>query len=242
MSDQREKDHWRELAELLGLPADDKSAASRPPASPVQRDNWPAEPRPDHFEPVTPFEAAHEDIVEEEAPLISDSVNEELASEGPRSEPLPSEPLASESPDEDVRSEPPEDRDRDDSSGERPRRGRRRGRRGQKNDAPPRDRPALTEATPSMEQSPEQLALDEDQSQPESASEDAGADSGRGRGRRRKSDESTRRDTMEDEGAELDDVQESPADKDDDDEVDKLTDWNVPSWTELIGSLYRPER
>jgi hypothetical protein len=26
------------------------------------------------------------------------------------------------------------------------------------------------------------------------------------------------------------------------DEVDNLTDWNVPSWTELIESLYRPER
>lgn len=26
------------------------------------------------------------------------------------------------------------------------------------------------------------------------------------------------------------------------DEVDTLSDWNVPSWTELIGSLYRPER
>jgi hypothetical protein len=24
--------------------------------------------------------------------------------------------------------------------------------------------------------------------------------------------------------------------------VDNLTDWNVPSWTELIESLYRPER
>jgi len=26
------------------------------------------------------------------------------------------------------------------------------------------------------------------------------------------------------------------------DDVDTLSDWNVPSWTELIESLYRPER
>jgi hypothetical protein len=30
--------------------------------------------------------------------------------------------------------------------------------------------------------------------------------------------------------------------EDDVDDVDTLSDWNVPSWTELIGSLYRPER
>jgi hypothetical protein len=27
-----------------------------------------------------------------------------------------------------------------------------------------------------------------------------------------------------------------------DDEVDDLSNWNVPSWAELIGSLYRPDR
>ena len=27
-----------------------------------------------------------------------------------------------------------------------------------------------------------------------------------------------------------------------DEEIDRLTDWNVPSWNDLIGSLYRPER
>jgi hypothetical protein len=34
----------------------------------------------------------------------------------------------------------------------------------------------------------------------------------------------------------------SPTETDEKDEVDNLTDWNVPSWTELIESLYRPER
>ena len=30
--------------------------------------------------------------------------------------------------------------------------------------------------------------------------------------------------------------------EDDSDDVDTLSDWNVPSWAELIASLYRPER
>jgi hypothetical protein len=34
----------------------------------------------------------------------------------------------------------------------------------------------------------------------------------------------------------------STTETDESDEVDNLTDWNVPSWTELIESLYRPER
>ena len=30
--------------------------------------------------------------------------------------------------------------------------------------------------------------------------------------------------------------------EDDSDDVDTLSDWNVPSWAELIASLYRPDR
>ena len=29
---------------------------------------------------------------------------------------------------------------------------------------------------------------------------------------------------------------------DDDEELDDLSNWNVPSWQELIASLYRPDR
>lgn len=41
-----------------------------------------------------------------------------------------------------------------------------------------------------------------------------------------------------------DDVEESPAPAEDEDdaEIDRLKDWNVPSWNELIASLYRPDR
>jgi len=37
-------------------------------------------------------------------------------------------------------------------------------------------------------------------------------------------------------------VMEREKEDDDVDDVDTLSDWNVPSWTELIESLYRPER
>jgi hypothetical protein len=30
--------------------------------------------------------------------------------------------------------------------------------------------------------------------------------------------------------------------EEDDEPVEPITDWNVPSWNELIASLYRPER
>jgi len=33
-----------------------------------------------------------------------------------------------------------------------------------------------------------------------------------------------------------------PVDEDSDDTADNPADWDVPSWTELIASLYRPER
>jgi hypothetical protein len=36
-------------------------------------------------------------------------------------------------------------------------------------------------------------------------------------------------------------VEPEPEDEDDE-EVENLSNWNVPSWQELIASLYRPER
>jgi hypothetical protein len=66
---------------------------------------------------------------------------------------------------------------------------------------------------------------------------------GRGRGRSRKArktEEPTEATLVEEDTEE---VEPPAADTDDDsDEVDNLSDWNVPSWQELIASLYRPER
>ncbi|HWY86465.1 MAG TPA: hypothetical protein VNX28_07065, partial [Gemmataceae bacterium] len=69
-----------------------------------------------------------------------------------------------------------------------------------------------------------------------------------GRDHRRGPPEPRRRDVDEDDVLEMDDVELAEPveavheEEDDDEEIDKLTDWNVPSWAELIGSLYRPER
>jgi hypothetical protein len=41
---------------------------------------------------------------------------------------------------------------------------------------------------------------------------------------------------------EVEDVVSAPAAEADDDEVDNLSDWDVPYWQDLIASLYRPDR
>jgi hypothetical protein len=58
----------------------------------------------------------------------------------------------------------------------------------------------------------------------------------RGRGRRRRDSEA--------EETEAPPAQAGAAEEEDDrlEEVDTLSDWSVPSWNELIASLYRPER
>jgi hypothetical protein len=62
-----------------------------------------------------------------------------------------------------------------------------------------------------------------------------------GPGDHRTSDEeiSTADEVEPEEGQANPEVREEETDKDD---LDTLTDWNVPSWTELIDSLYRPDR
>ena len=50
--------------------------------------------------------------------------------------------------------------------------------------------------------------------------------------------------TGEDDDDDADEEPDVDEDEDDDEDVEPivLTDWNVPTWQELIGSLYRPER
>jgi len=118
---------------------------------------------------------------------------------------------------------------------ERPKRGRRRGRRGrrEKTEKPPA---TVAEGNASIPASAEQ----EEEESP------------RRRGRRsRKPRESEEEQMVEapalEEEETIDEDSEAfvPAaeeDDEDDSEADKLADWNVPSWNELIASLYRPER
>jgi hypothetical protein len=66
---------------------------------------------------------------------------------------------------------------------------------------------------------------------------------GRGRGRPRKdrAEKETAEVQTEGKSEELPD-QAPPEDDLNQEEMDTLSDWNVPSWAELIASLYRPER
>jgi len=209
MSDRSEKDRWNELADLLGLPPDQKTpGAAAPPPSPPPASPPPEAPKRRHVEPTPEFAAAEvpvRDVVEPPEPMEAPPVS----------------PASTER--EPVREE--------ESAQEQRRGGRRRGR-GQRNDG--RDRDNRDRDNRSRRESPAGL----DNGDAESANgEHARADSSDreepiGRG-------DLDEEILEPEEAE---VVEPVAEEDDDEEIDKLTDWNVPSWSELIGSLYRPER
>jgi hypothetical protein len=117
--------------------------------------------------------------------------------------------------------EPGEEGGEGEESRDRPRRGRRRGRRGRRNDE--------RDERPKRGREEERVAAARGE---DDAMEDADLSEG--------PDDALARDLEDDdaEGATI-----PPMDDDDDDEeVDKLTDLNVPSWNDLIASLYRPER
>jgi hypothetical protein len=83
----------------------------------------------------------------------------------------------------------------------------------------------------------------------ETTAEDAGEGEssrrrGRGRGRARTKQGKAQRSSDEPTADEEQGQTENRAAEDEgkDEELDNLSDWNVPSWTELIASLYRPER
>lgn len=266
MSDVNNKDHWRELADILGLPPDDNP----PPAKPAPEPPPPAlRPEPEPAPPaaevrelptedlgieqsVEPME--YEEIVITETVYVQEQVDE------------PAEPRRVES--EGISDE--------DTTQERPRRGRRRGRRGHRGDAPERDdnrggahreRARVEEGRePAGEASPEEVR-DEGEQEPREVRgevrdhaerdredrerEERGRGERGGRGRRRRPAESRRREVEEDEDllepeeAEVSEVaepSEAALEEEDNEEVDELKDLNLPSWTELISSLYRPER
>ena len=71
----------------------------------------------------------------------------------------------------------------------------------------------------------------------------------RGRRRRRseggpREDAPEEREMPDESAADADQGEEDAGEEDDEEEVEivPFADWNVPSWQELIGSLYRPER
>jgi hypothetical protein len=80
------------------------------------------------------------------------------------------------------------------------------------------------------------------------AGEEGREEEPRGRGRRGRGGRSRRKSRRDEEAPATasDEVTgetaATPEEDDDTEEIDSLSDWSVPSWTELIASLYRPER
>jgi len=222
MSDAHEKDRWRELADLLGLPPDSHEPAPKqappPPAPPVPPgDSWKQEAL------AAPTDLPEAQPIEEEShePAVLEAVS--------MSESRHATQATAPAPERSAEDE--------ENSRERSRHGGRRGRRGSRRDRDDADQRSQ------RERSDEGGSREVEQTAPqERAPRDADA---------------SFEDTMDDDLAERDEIASEPDDafepeeapaartareEEDDEEIDKLTDWNVPSWTELIGSLYRPER
>jgi hypothetical protein len=233
MADQKhEGDHWRELAELFGLPGD-----AVPPAKEVAPPSAPApepatikayeEPRslPVHSPPVE--EALHEPLEEHEAPTIPMPREEEPPTEWEGEmyedmdetpiEGFPGEaPAVSEEAEADQPGVPGEE--------EKPRRGKRRRRRGRRRGGD-RGEPDASRTTPAVRDG-------------ESESRDR---RDRGRGRRGHDEEPRQERPHAEEASEM--LEERPARAHNIPSSDTdFSDWNVPSWQDLIASLYRPDR
>jgi hypothetical protein len=236
----KQEQHWQELADLLGLPP---APTPEPTAEPAQRaeEASSAEPlRPSPQDAPVAHEQRHElpslqpeARLEELAPQLESFAETEL-------EPWETSPLSqAEELDEDVDAPPPSSRRR---------RGRRTGRESRRPGAQD-----VAETVPNDEET----ETAQPSEQVEGAGEERSKRGRRDRGRKRHKKtpvleeraEETRFEEEEELEADARDLEEDldePAEPEREDEeledVDTLSDWNVPSWTELIESLYRPDR
>jgi hypothetical protein len=188
------------------------------------------------YEPAAADESAADELSEDMEVIESElpGADNALASEAPEAEDREFEPAFEE-----------------EAPSERPRRGRRRGRRGQRQDGTAGDRRQT--ARRGRQQDSADLAQDRPGERPDESGEPAPTrdaqdeeDRFADRGSRPGSARSARRDYEDEEPLDAEETAPTDARADeedqDDEEIDKLTDWNVPSWTELISSLYRPDR
>jgi hypothetical protein len=221
--EQRQRQHWQELAEQLGidgpspvLPAEEKRLAKAAPAKPSLA---PTRAATGEDASRTGFKKEERTLpAEDQSPSRGTTAFEETAAPSWQAEELPNkEPSGHpEAPSEVA---PQRRQGRKSTRGTRPRRS--------SDQARPRDA--------------------DDSKRPEEIIEEESAP----RAHRRRKEEpgdhgasseevSTPADEDEpEEGQANPEVREEETDKDD---LDTLTDWNVPSWTELIDSLYRPDR
>ncbi|MCI0381031.1 MAG: hypothetical protein L0215_25895 [Gemmataceae bacterium] len=226
------KDHWRQLAEELGLPPDEQTAGASPPTAAVQAPPAREAPAPTRVErerpaiqptPPAPYEALDETEV---VSLGEDDLDEPLE-EGFGEAPTTELPAGDDETQDDA---PPVSRENEDDR--RPRRGRRRGRRrGGRDDRPPRGQA--------------RAPREKDESQAPGRQERA-EDEKSARGHVRPGPERDDEEEAFDERDERDEPEEIvPAieeDDDADDDLSQFANWNLPSWQELISSLYRPDR
>jgi hypothetical protein len=219
----RQRDHWRDLAAELGLPAETE------PATAAQRALPPAEEQKPAARPAEPQFTGYA----EEPEAVSLEPAEPAEEFAPATEALPAA---------------------EEEGGRRGGR-RRRGRRGSRR-PPPQEmgREAVVEGeagaeAPSLDEMPaeegERAGVEE-----EAAEEEEGA---RRRRRRRSRARPAREpesdlagasaeEEEEESEAEAEEEGEAHDEEDSEEEPDNLADWSVPSWQELISSLYRPER
>jgi hypothetical protein len=259
-------DHWRRLAEELGLPFDEPAPApvrEPSPPVPVREPSPPAEPVAAKMPVAEPIDFLED---EEEAVAVSPSALS----------PAPGLESGEAEAKNRVRLEPVAPNAAGDEEG-KPRRGRRRRGRGRGERRPGADDAAVRPGSsdePAPAVAEELTDVDIPQAEPpeEGAESEAGDQQGprkrRRRRRRRKPDEAgvsagaetplpagkpapiqavaEEFDEEEDEN-EMEDVVENGKpqggmDADDDEPEEDFSDWNVPSWNDLIASLYRPDR
>jgi hypothetical protein len=223
MTDEEERlrQHWQELAEQLGLESGPEPTAVEKPA--LKATGPASSAPPARAETSKEYSEGKERTVSarEQGPPSSRPVSEEAApaawhTEDQPEEDIPEQSSASEGT-ETVRRRPARKAER----GDRPRRPR-------AND-PSRGRETAAETgSPAGESSEEKSG--------ERSRRRRKASSGRPR------EEDAPASSAEMQPDEPPDAPESRAEEADKDDLDTLTDWNVPSWTELIDSLYRPDR
>jgi hypothetical protein len=257
MAEQNQTDErWRELADLLGLPGDGPAAASeKAPAPP---------PAPREVEVERPSPRVHEEPrlepMAEETPLGWESefdegdddtaIDESLL----RDEPIGEEPadIGGEEPADIGGEEPvePAEGGAPVSEEDKPRRGRRRRRRGRRggrdgDERPPQAGEPRPEHPPQAGE-PRRDDREQPRRQPVPDQRDRGSGGRGGRGR----DEEPRRGgppprQERREPAPVEAVEDTPArpvpPMDAGDDTD-FSNWDVPSWQDLIASLYRPDR
>jgi hypothetical protein len=209
----KESDHWRELAELLGLPpegaAPSPAAANRPQpekaAPPAVVETAPAREKEPvdaaGLPPAQPREWVGKGVARDETAPVTEIEESQHAATAP---------------------EPEEDR---------PRRGQRRGRRGHKErgeDRMDRDRSRAEEP----------VGVGEEAAHEEEEKSERGA----GWERRRDAEDRDVEPEIIEEAEDVEEASPPPEDDEDDADIDKLKDWNVPTWNELIAALYRPDR